>query len=277
MERLTKKPYWLIIAILAVTIILAVTGCYDPRGRDTSDTTTADTTITADETTATQTSSSSSSETEDVTTAPESTIADTTNGEHSELDEELEGVAFIGDSITAALYNFGIFKRADYFTKVGLTVKTAMTDPYIKGTSVGKVPVIDELNGKSYKKVVILFGLNEIGWVPSAFIKEYRVLVNAVKERLPDADIYLQSILPVTKERSDEAVMGGTNERIVEFNTRIRAMADEMGVNYLDSASVLMDENGCLPKEGAASDGVHLTLRYAKIWSDYIRENITKK
>ena len=94
------------------------------------------------------------------------------------------------------LYTYGGAGNADFYYRVGLTVRTVFTKPTAKGS----VPVIDELKGKSYGKVLLMFGENELGWsAGSAFVTDYGKVIDAVRQRQPDATIYVQSIFPVTK------------------------------------------------------------------------------
>lgn len=217
-------------------------------------------------------------EPDDTTKPVETTIPDdTTYTPHTTVPpvrDNLEGCAFIGDSITSGLSLAGIFKGADYFTRVGLNVTTALTLPSVNGSQIGTVPLIDELKEKEYERVIIMLGHNELGWAyPAIFRSEYAKLIDAVRERQPDAIIYIQSILPITAKRSDEKINMATNDRIREFNVLIKELAGEKKVIYLDSASAVANQSGCLPDD-ASPDGVHLNRSYLVKWADYIKKNL---
>ncbi len=137
-----------------------------------------------------------------------------------------------------------------------------------------EIPVIDELkNGKSYDRVFLIFGENELGWPNTqAFYDGYGEVIDAVRERQPEAAVYIQSILPVSQEVSEKNIDCTNNEQILKFNEMLKELAKEKDAIYLDVASVMMDENGNLP-EDAAVDGIHPGSKYYKIWAEYLEDN----
>lgn len=176
--------------------------------------------------------------------------------------------AFLGNSRVLALKTYGFVKNV--YGSVGLTVDTVFTET-VSGSN---IPVIDELNGKNFDKVFILFGDNECGWPNTdVFINHYARVIAAVKERVPEAEIYLQSILPVSRQAEETTKFGCTNDKINIMNSKIKEMAETEGVNYLEPSSALAGPDGKLP-EGAASDGIHLNKTYCKIWLNYLVQNI---
>lgn len=87
----------------------------------------------------------------------------------------------------------------------------------------------------------------------------------------PDAVIYVQSIYPVSKAKSDSDQIYNMT-RINTFNDLIRRMAAEKEVYYVNISEVLSDANGYLPAE-AALDGVHLKKSYCEIWLSYLKNH----
>ena len=92
-----------------------------------------------------------------------------------------------------------------------------------------------------------------------------------MKKTQPDATIYVQSILPVSKEKSDSSDIYNM-ERVNMFNGLLQEMAEEEGVIYLDVASSVMDSEGYLPAD-ASTDGVHLNKEYCQIWLRCLEEH----
>ena len=181
-----------------------------------------------------------------------------------------EDSAFVGNSFIDGMIIYDLVDGADYFSKVGLNVKTASTD----STDTGSCPVIEELNStKVYKKIFMMFGENEVDW-PSTqtFTDEYTKLVKKAKQYQPEAEIYLLAITPITKEASDAEQDGATNEKIKKFNKLIKQVADSENVTYCDLFTAVADKNGELPKE-AATDGVHFGNEYYKKCLIYIQEH----
>lgn len=174
-----------------------------------------------------------------------------------------DNCAFIGNSRLLAAENYGLVKHV--YAKVGLTVSTVFTEK-LEGSSVA---VIDELKGKKYDKVFLMFGDNECGWSSmSSFTKQYAKVIAAVKERIPGADIYILSILPVSKTKSDKNEFNVNRDSISSTNELLKKLANEQGVKYIDAHSSIADKSDYLP-EDASPDGCHLGKKYTKIWLEY--------
>lgn len=136
------------------------------------------------------------------------------------------------------------------------------------------MPVIDELKGKSYGKVVLVFGENELGWSSQgAFANDYAKVIDAVRQRQPNATIYVHSIFPVTKSLSDRNEDMVNNARIRDYNSQLKTLAAQKGAVYLDAAGAFQDSDGNLPNS-ATPDGVHLNRQHCLKWLDYLRQNL---
>ena len=97
-------------------------------------------------------------------------------------------------------------------------------------------------------------------------------LIDAVRSSQPNATIYVQSILPVSKKKSDsDPVINNAN--INRFNEQIQKMAEEKGAVYLEVNKALMDSAGALPA-GAATDGIHPNVDYCRKWTEYLKANV---
>lgn len=179
-----------------------------------------------------------------------------------------DNTAFIGNSRFTSFKNYGLAKNV--YSVVGLNVDTVFT----KSVSGSSVTVINELNGKNFDKVILLFGDNECGWPnQNVFIERYAKVIAAVRERTPRAEIYLHAILPVSAESSAENNFGCNNQTINSMNEKIRQLAADEGVNYIEQPPYLKNSDGALLSE-AASDGIHLNKKYSKIWLEYLARTI---
>lgn len=175
--------------------------------------------------------------------------------------------AFFGNSRFEGLKNLRLVPNV--YTKVGLNVKTALTATGSDGAS-----IIGKLNsGVSFENVFIMFGDNEIGYSDSWIISNYRTLINKVREYQPNANIYVVSILPISKATSDKNTYNYSNGRIVEMNAQIRNMCSSLGVGYIDVWSAMADDNGRLP-DSASSDGVHFGKSYYCIMLNRIKSEL---
>ena len=181
-------------------------------------------------------------------------------------------VAFIGDSRTQAFLMYaGLSDVVDY-TSIGLMVDTAITKQFITNDKGEKITLLEDLKNRNVDTVYIMLGVNELGWVYSSiFIKKYEELIDKIIEVKPNCEIILQSIIPVTKTKSDSDKIYN-NTRITEYNTLIKEMASRKNVKYIDLVPILTDENGNLP-EKASPDGIHLNKEYCLKWLDCLKNN----
>ena len=119
--------------------------------------------------------------------------------------------------------------------------------------------------------LVITLGLNNGAsyYTEDQFKQCYRMLLNSVIDTSKDVKIILQSLFPVARTCKVSAY---TPERIALCNTWIRDLAAEYEVKYLDTVSVLSDEDGYLiPEYDNGGDGIHLNEIGLSAVLQYIR------
>ena len=176
--------------------------------------------------------------------------------------------AFIGDSRTQGLRLYSGLKDTNWLCSVGLTVETAATEKF--SVADGKYTALDALGVLKPAKVYIMLGLNELGWKSAdIFIEKYAAIIDAALAANQDCLVYVQSILPVSAAKD----AGGTwcnNANVNARNERLKELAEEKGVYYLDVASAFRGEDGCLPA-GDTPDGIHLTPGLCVSWLDYLK------
>ena len=181
-------------------------------------------------------------------------------------------VAFIGNSRTQAFLMYtGLNDVIDY-TNVGLMVDTAITKKFITNDEGEKITILEDLENRNIDTVYIMLGINELGWVYSSiFIKNYEELIDKIREVKSDCEIIIQSIIPVTKTKSDNDSIYN-NKKISEYNALIKEMSDRKKIKFVNLVPVLADENGNLP-ENASPDGVHLNKEYCLKWLECLKNN----
>lgn len=129
---------------------------------------------------------------------------------------------------------------------------------------------LDELLKKQYGKVYIQLGINELGGSKDDFINAYRKIIEKIQGTMPEADIYIMAITPVTRQKDAGGVF--TMKRIGEFNDALYALAGETGCWYLDSCTLLCDGSGYLPEAYGGWDGSpHLSVDGYLAWAELIR------
>lgn len=209
-----------------------------------------------------------------VETSSREEISETTQSHVTETpapsNDYFADTCFIGDSRTQGLMLYSGLDST-FYAGTGLNVKTVFSTACvnINGQS---YTVLDALKTRSFKRVYVSFGINEVGW-PSAdgFINYYEDLITQIKQLQPNATICVQSILPVSATRSAKGD-SINNEQIASRNQLIKAMAARLSVTYLDITSAVCGDSGTLPAD-AGGDGIHLNAYYCKLWANYLAEH----
>lgn len=185
--------------------------------------------------------------------------------------EGFASTAFIGDSRTEGLLLYsGIQGATDYALK-GLNLKSVFSNAFIVDSSGKKITILSDMQNKSFDKIYISFGLNELGWNSDTYAAKYSQLVNEIRAMQPSAVIYLQSTFPINPERCkfDQ----NTNKRIREMNGQVSQIASQTSnTYYLDLYPQFEDERGYLVLD-ASSDGIHLNKKYCTYWLQRLEKN----
>lgn len=180
----------------------------------------------------------------------------------------LENSAFLGNSLLGSLQRSNLAPECDLFVGTGMNVKTALE----RSTDTGTVPMIDELNGHAYDRVFTMFGVNELNWPnPGYIVERYVPLIEAIRQRQPNAKLYMVSILPLTKGYKSST--GKDMDDVNELNAQLAALCAQQGVTFIDVTDALVDDEGFLPAE-ASSDGHHLHSAYAQVFIDEVRRQV---
>ena len=121
------------------------------------------------------------------------------------------------------------------------------------------------------EKVFVMAGINGLHiQSESVFTEKYATMVDSIKQTVPTAKIYLQSILPVNP--SMKAGKSFTKEKIARCNELVRKIAEQKGCVYIDLYR-LYAVDGIMPEE-LTRDGVHLYPEAYHRWAEEIRKYI---
>lgn len=192
-------------------------------------------------------------------------------------DSYFEDALFIGDSRTVGMYEYGgLEDTADFYAAKGLTVYRLFDTPVVEVPGQKKKATIEEmLSEKQFAKIYLMVGINEMGTgTADTFLEAYGEAVERLKELQPDAIIYLQGIIKVTKERSEKGDYI-YNEGIEIRNEGLARLADNESVFYLDVNPLICDETGGM-NSSYTFDGVHLKAQYIPIWKDFLKSHAVK-
>ena len=207
---------------------------------------------------------------------PESVPEETDNGLMYQTveDDYFADAVFIGDSRTVGMFEYGgLEETADFYASTGLTIYKMFDAEIVPVEGQKKKITIEEaLTQKSYAKIYLMIGINEMGTgTVETFAAAYKDVVDHLLELQPDAIVYIQGIIKVTSERSEEGDYIN-NEGIEARNEALAQMADNERIFYLDVNPEICDESGGMTAS-YTFDGVHLKAQYIDIWKTYLKEH----
>ena len=141
-----------------------------------------------------------------------------------------EDSVFMGDSMTEAIAVYDFLPPSNVVAAVGRNTKTAAQD----------IPL---LNNLSPTRLFLWYGLNDLSQFSevSDFKTSYSTLIDQVRSVLPDTQIVLLSIMPVT----EAAVINQpelSSARMKSFNEALQTLAKDRGLLFLNVAQVLTPE-----------------------------------
>ncbi|MFU0827184.1 MAG: SGNH-hydro domain-containing protein [Lachnoclostridium sp.] len=185
------------------------------------------------------------------------------------VDEDyFKDALFIGDSRTVGLSEYSGWTEPTYFADVGLTIYDIFEKKIAKVD--GKKVTIDKaLEKKQYGKIYIMLGINELGrGTKKTFVNQYKKVLDKIRSLQPDAIIFIEGIMNVTKKKSDSDPIFN-NKNIKDRNAGIAKLADNKNIFYIDVNKAITDDSGCIP-EKYTFDSIHLKAAYYKIWTDFL-------
>ncbi len=166
-------------------------------------------------------------------------------------------VVFFGNSITA----MGNFQEA--FPTV-----RSINMGYMGDDTKGMLRRVNAIKSVQPKKVFLMAGINGLmEQTEEEFERRYTILVDSIRSSVPEAKIYLESILPIRSlcyERD--------NTKISKTNAIIKHVAEERGLTYVDLYSLYISD-GALPAD-MTFDGIHLRKEAYCLWYETIDEYI---
>lgn len=234
---------------------------------------TTEETVTSSETTTTTTAPATTTAPVTTTTAPPTTTAPVTTTRPQTggdpVPVTMQDALFIGDSRTDGMRLYSKMSGVDYFCATSMTVYGVQTaTPSVAGY--GTISLSSLLQKRSYDKIYILLGINEIGNNLDSIAAKYSELVTLVRTLQPDAAIFIQANFNVTAQRSSKGD-SINNTRINGLNERLKAFANGSDIFYLDANHLFGDGYGnLLPTY--TWDGVHFQAFAYPIWAQWVNE-----
>ena len=177
---------------------------------------------------------------------------------------------FIGDSRTVGLYEYADMGGADFFCSVGINMFDFLEHDTTIKTAGGRT-FRQVLADKTYGKIYIGLGINDLPTDHDKVINEYCRIIEYIREVQPDAILFICDNMHVTTERSDGDPTYN-NPAIDKINDSVMHYVDEQSVINIDTNELFDDETGGL-RSDITGDGVHI---YGKYYAEWGQRLLTK-
>ena len=231
------------------------------------------------------------------TAEPQSTLADSSDAKVMQNSDALlplcedkgmsyiDSFIFFGESTTYHLKSRGVLSggkdtKQVWANKSGtMKLDLSIDKQKIIYPETNELITVGEAAAKRKPKYILLtFGLNgavqNVKMGEEYFKRCYKKLIGAIRASSPNTTIILQSAFPVAENMDMSAysvTLKTLNEYIDLQNSWSYSLACEENCKYLDTSSVLKDENNNLKTEYQVGDGHHLTAEAYEQILYYIR------
>lgn len=178
------------------------------------------------------------------------------------LDEQNGSIIFLGDSQMA---------QAEWHEMFGdqpVVLNRGISGDFINGVQ----ERLGEILRHRPLKIFLLIGVNDLifGNEPAEIEAAYRQTVQKIRTESPDTELFLLPVLPV----NNELRRSGTNNNAIDaLNTRIRQIARDFALPFIDIATPLKDADGRLAAK-FSEDGLHLNGLGYVVWKKEIEAMI---
>lgn len=197
-------------------------------------------------------------------------------GETQDMGQEyIDKFVFLGDSTTYGLAAYNIVNRNQVWTPTNgtLTLSRWEIDRIYYPDEDTEIFITEAVQKKKPEYMLLTLGVNGVSFMDEESFKLYYTsLVEAIRQESPDTKIILNTIYPLSANYNPyNPTSEITNEKIDAANVWIKQIAEDTGVKFLNSASILKNENGVLIESYHNSDYIHLNGDTFGLVIDYIR------
>jgi len=176
--------------------------------------------------------------------------------------------AIIGDSITYFLFQFesksDLLGDALFLTRGGtslLGIQNRSYNVYFQGQDLA---IEDSVAASGRKKLFFMLGQNDLGYrTIEDTLASYEVIINRIREKSPDVEIYIQSLVHEWWERGNS---NSRNEKIDQYNAELVPFAERMGCHYVDIAKYIEDHRGTMAAPYNMDYGIHVNEEGCTEW-----------
>lgn len=168
------------------------------------------------------------------------------------IKERFSGAVILGDSVAEGFEEYDILNASSVAAEIGVH--------------------LDELDGQITKvkelspSILFLYlGMNDVTATNGdvdRFISEYKSVLTRLREEVPDAHIFVNSIFPVQEKALEEEPL---LEKIPEYNDALKELCDSETVAFIDNT-------GLVSEQDYEQDGIHFKADFYPVWAEHMAE-----
>lgn len=179
----------------------------------------------------------------------------------------LKKCAFLGDSNVFDMGQNALLDALNVYSSEALTLEN-YGNSYISVNG-SQLRLIGAVSGASCP-IYLMFGTDSLADAsPEDTADRFSVLLNAVKNAAPAADIFVLAAPPVTAT-AEFAETPVTNADIDAYNSMLLSIANSANVYFVDTNTALKNNESKLDATFAAEDGIHLNKEGGRKLLDYV-------
>ncbi len=176
-------------------------------------------------------------------------------------DDAMRGpIVFLGDSITALEDWSNAFEVP--------CIKNAGISGNITGDILSRLDVVT--NSKP-RKIFLMVGVNDLlrGFDVAYIANNYEKILNKIKLESPDAEVYIQSVLPINKDllKTDNV----DSQEITALNEKLKNLAEDNNFFFINLYPFFCGAEDKLDKK-YSKDGLHPNSTGYAVWKKNIKE-----
>ena len=166
--------------------------------------------------------------------------------------EKFASSIVMGDSIAGGFSEYDVLNASSVVSKIGVHLYELEE----------QVQQAADLNPQV---IFLALGMNDViatAGDTDQFLEQYEAVVAQLREAVPNAHIYVNSIFPV----QDSAIEKEPElAQISEYNTVLRQMCDDLQLGFIDNTDLVQDQY-------YEEDGVHFKAEFYPLWADRMAE-----
>ncbi len=132
-----------------------------------------------------------------------------------------------------------------------------------------RLSFLDEIKPQT---ILVMAGINDLksGVSEEDLLTNYRTMIQTLKQKHPDTEVVIQSILPhggeSTTAEARDRLLAVSNEQIAKLNQKLATLAKEEQALFLNLSPLFSGNEGML-RSDLTTDGLHLSSAGYLVWS----------